>query len=71
MTQLHFWYPLIGVLLLFVVLSSATVRRAPISIAVIYLAIGWGFGLMGWIFAGKALCGWDAITTNPARSGKA
>ena len=49
MTQLHFWYPLIGVLLLFVVLSSATVRRAPISIAVIYLAIGWGFGWMGWI----------------------
>jgi NhaP-type Na+/H+ or K+/H+ antiporter len=49
MNHFHYWYPLIGVLLLLVVLGSATVRRAPISIAIIYLAIGWGFGRLGWL----------------------
>jgi len=49
MSHFHYWYPLIGVLLLLVVLSSATVRRAPISIAIIYLVIGWGFGRLGWL----------------------
>ena len=43
------WYPLIGVLLLLVALSSATVRRAQISISLVYLAIGWVFGHFGWI----------------------
>ena len=43
------WYPLIGGLLLLVVLSSATVKRAQISISLVYLAIGWIFGHFGWI----------------------
>src|SRR5579859_6465308 len=49
MSDFHYWYPLIGVLLLLVVMSSATVKRAPISIAIIYLLIGWSFGRIGWL----------------------
>jgi NhaP-type Na+/H+ or K+/H+ antiporter len=49
MSQFHYWYPLIGVMLLLVVLSSATIKRAPVSMAIIYLAIGWGLGRLGWI----------------------
>ncbi len=49
MTQFHYWYLLIGAMLLLVVLSSATVKRLPVSMAMIYLAIGWGLGWLGWI----------------------
>ncbi|MEO8163929.1 MAG: cation:proton antiporter, partial [Betaproteobacteria bacterium] len=49
MTQFHPWYLLIGTMLLLVVLSSATVKRAPISVAMLYLAIGWVLGWLGWI----------------------
>jgi len=43
------WYPLIGVLLLLVVLGNAAIRRAQISISIVYLLIGWVFGHFGWI----------------------
>ena len=49
MSQFHYWYPLIGVMLLLVVLGSATVKRAPISMAMIYLLLGWSFGRLGWV----------------------
>jgi NhaP-type Na+/H+ or K+/H+ antiporter len=49
MSDFPYWYPLIGILLLLVVMSSATVKRAPISIAIIYLVIGWSFGRLGWL----------------------
>lgn len=49
MSQFHYWYPLIGVMLLLVVLGSATVQRAPISMAMIYLLLGWSFGRLGWV----------------------
>jgi len=49
MSDFPYWYPLIGILLLLVVMSSATVKRAPISIAIIYLLIGWSFGRLGWL----------------------
>lgn len=49
MNQFHYWYPLIGVMLLLVVLGSATVKRAPISMAMVYLLLGWGFGRLGWV----------------------
>src|SRR5712671_3713722 len=49
MSPFHSWYPLIGIMLLLVVLSSATVKRAPISMALVYLVIGWSLGRLGWI----------------------
>jgi len=49
MSNFHYWYPLIGVMLLLVVLGSATVKRAPISMAIIYLLLGWSFGRLGWV----------------------
>ena len=58
MSQFQYWYPLIGVMLLLVVLGSATVKRAPISMSMVYLLLGWGFARMGW------------ITLNPAEHGK-
>ena len=48
MSQFQYWYPLIGIMLLLVVLGSATVRRAPISMAMVYLLLGWTFGRLGW-----------------------
>lgn len=58
MSQFQYWYPLIGVMLLLVVLGSATVKRAPISMSMVYLLLGWGFARMGW------------ITLDPAEHGK-
>lgn len=49
MSHFQYWYPLIGVMLLLVVLGSATVKRAPISMAMVYLLSGWGFARLGWI----------------------
>lgn len=49
MSPFEYWYPLIGIMLLLVVLGSATVKRAPISMATIYLAIGWALGRLGWL----------------------
>lgn len=49
MSHFHYWYPLIGMLFLLVVLSSGIIKRAPVSIAMIYLAIGWCFGRSGWL----------------------
>jgi NhaP-type Na+/H+ or K+/H+ antiporter len=49
MSQFHYWYPLIGVMLLLVVLGSATVKRAPVSLAMVYLLLGWAFGRLGWL----------------------
>jgi len=49
MSHFHYWYPLIGMLFLLVVLSSGIIKRAPISVAMIYLAIGWCFGRFGWL----------------------
>ena len=58
MSQFQYWYSLIGVMLLLVVLGSATVKRAPISMSMVYLLLGWGFARMGW------------ITLDPAEHGK-
>ena len=58
MSNFEYWYPLIGVMLLLVVLGSATVKRAPISMSMIYLLLGWWFAQMGW------------ITLDPAEHGK-
>ena len=58
MSQFQYWYPLIGVMLFLVVLGSATVKRAPISMSMVYLLLGWGFARMGW------------ITLDPAEHGK-
>ena len=49
MTSFSHWYPLIGAMLLLVVLFSATVKRAPVSLALLYLLFGWGLGELGWI----------------------
>ena len=49
MSDFEYWYPLIGIMLLLVVLGSATVKRAPISMAMIYLLVGWGLGRLGWL----------------------
>lgn len=57
MSDFHYWYPLIGAMLLLVVLGSATIRRAPISLAMLYLLIGWGFGSLGWISLDPSLHG--------------
>lgn len=48
MIQFQYWYPLIGVMLLLVVLGSATVKRAPVSLAMLYLLLGWSLGRLGW-----------------------
>ena len=48
MSQFQYWYPLIGIMLLLVVLGSATVKRAPISMAMVYLLLGWTFAQLGW-----------------------
>ena len=48
MSQFQYWYPLIGIMLLLVVLGSATVKRAPISMAMVYLLLGWTFARLGW-----------------------
>lgn len=57
MTHFAHWYLLIGVLLLLLVFTSATIRRAPISTAMLYLGIGWGLGRLG------------LLTLDPARHG--
>jgi len=43
------WYVLIGLLLIVLVIASGALRRLPISMAMLYLAIGWGVGTLGWI----------------------
>jgi sodium/hydrogen antiporter len=43
------WYVLIGVLLIVLVVASGAMRRLPISLAMLYLAIGWSVGTFGWI----------------------
>jgi len=43
------WYVLIGVLLIVLVVASGALRRLPISMAMLYLAIGWGVGTLGWV----------------------
>jgi len=58
MSDFQYWYALIGVMLLLVVLGSATVRRAPISMAMVYLLLGWGFARLGW------------VTLDPAQHGR-
>lgn len=49
MSSFPYWYPLIGAMLLLVVLGSATVKRAPISMTLLYLLFGLGLGYLGWI----------------------
>ncbi|HYG54268.1 MAG TPA: cation:proton antiporter [Burkholderiales bacterium] len=43
------WYVLIGLLLILLVIASGTLRRLPISTAMLYLALGWVVGTLGWI----------------------
>ena len=43
------WYVLIGVLLILLVVVSRALRRLPISTAMLYLGIGWGVGMLGWV----------------------
>ena len=43
------WYVLIGVLLITLVVASGALRRLPISMAMLYLAIGWIIGTLGWL----------------------
>lgn len=47
--ELARWYVLIGGLLIVLVIASGTLRRLPISTAMLYLAIGWVTGKLGWI----------------------
>jgi sodium/hydrogen antiporter len=43
------WYLLIGPLALVLVLASGSLRRLPVSTAMVYLAIGWIIGALGWL----------------------
>ena len=43
------WYVLIGTLLIVLVVASGALRRLPISMAMLYLAIGWAVGTLGWL----------------------
>jgi NhaP-type Na+/H+ or K+/H+ antiporter len=43
------WYVFIGLLLIVLVIASGALRRLPISMAMLYLAIGWCVGTLGWI----------------------
>lgn len=43
------WYVLIGLLLIVLVVASGALRRLPISMAMLYLGIGWGVGTLGWV----------------------
>lgn len=43
------WYVLIGLLLIVLVIASGALRRLPISMAMLYLAIGWVVGTLGWV----------------------
>ena len=43
------WYVLIGMLLIVLVVASGALRRLPISTAMLYLAIGYGVGTLGWL----------------------
>src|SRR5688572_2261347 len=43
------WYVLIGLLLILLVIASGALRRLPVSMAMLYLAIGWGVGTLGWV----------------------
>ena len=43
------WYVLIGSLLIVLVVASGALKRLPISMAMLYLAIGWGVGILGWV----------------------
>jgi NhaP-type Na+/H+ or K+/H+ antiporter len=43
------WYVLIGLLLIVLVVLGGALRRLPISMAMLYLAIGWGVGTLGWV----------------------
>ena len=43
------WYVLIGTLLILLVVASGALRRLPISMAMLYLAIGWTVATFGWI----------------------
>lgn len=42
------WYLVIGALLILLVLTQGGVRRMPITTAMLYLGLGWLFGLLGW-----------------------
>ncbi len=48
MGSFEYWYLLIGAMLLLVVVGSTTVKRAPISMAMLYLIVGWSLGRLGW-----------------------
>jgi sodium/hydrogen antiporter len=43
------WYVLIGVLLILLVAASRALRRLPISMAMLYLGIGWSVASLGWV----------------------
>jgi NhaP-type Na+/H+ or K+/H+ antiporter len=43
------WYLIIGALLILLVVLSSKLKRLPLTTAMIYLAVGWVFGLTGWL----------------------
>jgi NhaP-type Na+/H+ or K+/H+ antiporter len=43
----HLWFVVIGVLLVFVALSGALLKRLPLSASLVYLAVGYALGRLG------------------------
>src|SRR5688572_4995597 len=42
-------YLVVGVMLILLALAGATVKRLPLTTAIIYLIFGWALGTAGWI----------------------
>ena len=43
------WYAVIGALLILLAVIGTYVRRQPVTTAMLYLGLGWLFGVLGWI----------------------
>jgi NhaP-type Na+/H+ or K+/H+ antiporter len=46
--EFNHWYLVIGAMLILLVLTQGRVRRMPITAAMLYLGLGWLFGVLGW-----------------------
>ena len=55
------WFLLVGVLFIFMALSSSVLRRLPLTTSIVYLAVGLTLGLLGLGLLGSELLGHAAL----------